>query len=76
MTEEQKQAILARDYLKLQKLGGNVYYFSKIFFTDKKSVQYGSAQMAGMAEEDYKAMMVAGGRDPGQTEFSEGNDNG
>lgn len=62
MTEPQKQAILARDYLGLQKLGGNVYYFAKIFFTDKKSVQYGSASMAGMSEDDYKAMMVAGGR--------------
>lgn len=62
MAEEQKQAILDRDYLKLQKLGGNVYYFAKIFFTDKKSVQYGSASMAGMKEEDYKAMMVSGGR--------------
>ena len=62
MTEEQKQAILDRDYLRLQKLGGNVYYFAKIFFTDKKSVQYGSAQMAGMKEEDYKQMMINGGR--------------
>ena len=62
MNEEQKQAILDRDYLRLQKLGGNVYYFAKIFFTDKRSVQYGSAQMAGMTEEEYKQMMINGGR--------------
>ena len=62
MSEEQKQAILDRDYLELQKLGGNVYYFAKIFFTDHKSVQYGSAKMAGMEEEDYKQMMINGGR--------------
>ena len=62
MTEDQKQAILDRDYLRLQQLGGNVYYFAKLFFTDKKSVQFGASQMAGMAEEDYKAMMIAGGR--------------
>jgi len=62
MSEAQKMAILDRDYLTLQKLGGNVYYFAKIFFTDKKSVQYGSASMAGMKEENYKAMMINGGR--------------
>lgn len=72
MSEEQKQAILERDYLRLQKLGGNVYYFAKIFFTDKKSVQYGSSQMAGMKEEDYLAMMISGGRDPSSTDFSGG----
>ena len=35
MTEEQKQAVLDRDYNKLLKLGANVYYFSKLFFTDR-----------------------------------------
>lgn len=62
MTEPQKQAILERNYLALQKLGGNVYYFAKIFFTDKKSVQFGSASMAGMSEQDYREMMINGGR--------------
>lgn len=62
MSEEQKQAFLDRDYLRLNNLGGNVYFLAKLFFTDKKSVQYGSSRMAGMAEEDYKAMMMDGGR--------------
>lgn len=62
ITPEQKQAVLDRDYLKLQQLGGNVYFFAKIFFTDKKSVLYGSSTMAGMSEEDYRQMMLAGGR--------------
>ncbi len=76
MSGEQKQAILDRDYLRLQKLGGNVYYFSKIFFTDKKSVQFGSAQMAGMAEEDYKAMMISGGRPLRGNRYIGENENG
>lgn len=62
MTEAQKQAILDRNYLALQKLGGNVYYFAKLFFTDKKSVAYGSSTMAGMKEKDYMQMMIDGGR--------------
>lgn len=74
MSEEQKQAILDRDYLRLQQLGGNVYYFAKIFFTDKKSVQYGSSTMAGMSEEDYRAMMISGGR-PLKGNRYKGNDN-
>jgi len=62
MSEAQKQAILDRNYLRLQQLGGNVYYFAKIFFTDKKSVAHGSSTMAGMSEEEYMQMMIDGGR--------------
>ena len=64
MTEEQKQAVLDRDYNKLLKLGANVYYFSKLFFTDKMSFQKAASLMTGMSEEEYIAMMVAGGRSP------------
>lgn len=62
ITAEQKQAVLDRDYLKLQKLGGNVYYFAKIFFTDKKSVAYGSSTMTEFTEKEYMEMMINGGR--------------
>jgi protocatechuate 4,5-dioxygenase alpha chain len=64
MSEEQKQAVLDRDYNRLLKLGANVYYFGKLFFTDKVSFQKGASLMTGMSEEDYVAMMVAGGRSP------------
>ena len=64
MSEEQKQAVLDRDYNALLKLGANVYYFGKLFFTDKVSFQKGASLMTGMSEEDYVAMMVAGGRSP------------
>ena len=62
VTDEQKQAVLERNYLKLQELGGNVYYFAKVFFTDKKSVAHGSSTMTGMTEEEYMQMMIDGGR--------------
>ena len=62
ITAEQKQAVLDRNYLKLQQLGGNVYYFAKIFFTDKKSVAHGSSTMTGMTEKEYMQMMIDGGR--------------
>ena len=62
MSEAQKQAILDRDYNGLLKLGGNVYFFSKLFFTDEKSFEECAANMAGMAQSDYRAMMINGGR--------------
>lgn len=62
MSEAQKKVVMARDYLGMQSLGGNVYYFAKMFFTDKKSVLYGSSTMAQMSEDEYKQMMIDGGR--------------
>ena len=62
VTVEQKAAVLARDYNALLKLGGNVYFFSKMFFTDEKSFEESAAGMTGMSQPDYRAMMIAGGR--------------
>ncbi len=62
MSEEQKQAVLARDYNKMIALGGNIYFLAKIFATDGKSFQYAAALMTGMAQEDYANMMLKGGR--------------
>ena len=62
MTEEQKQAVLARDLNRCIALGGNIYFLAKIGATDGKSFQYMAASMTGMSQEDYAAMMLAGGR--------------
>jgi protocatechuate 4,5-dioxygenase, alpha chain len=62
MREEQKQAVLARDYNAMIALGGNIYFLSKIFATDGKSFLSTAASMAGMSEEDYADMMLRGGR--------------
>ena len=62
MSEEQKQAVLARDYNGMIALGGNIYFLAKIFATDGKSFQYAAALMTGMSQEDYARMMAGGGR--------------
>ena len=64
MTERQQQAVLARDYNGMIAQGGNVYFLAKIFATDGKSFQYAAGLMTGMSQEDYAAMMLAGGRSP------------
>ncbi len=64
MTEEQKQAVLARDYNRMMALGGNVYFLAKIFSTDGLSFQHAAATMTGMTQPEYAEMMLKGGRSP------------
>jgi protocatechuate 4,5-dioxygenase, alpha chain len=64
MSEEQKQAVLARDYNRMISLGANIYFLSKLFSTDGRSFQYTAASMTGLTQEEYAAMMLAGGRSP------------
>ena len=62
MTDAQREAVLARDYNRMIELGGNIYFLAKIGATDGHSFQNLASKMTGMTEDDYKAMMVAGGR--------------
>ena len=62
MTEEQKQSVLARDLNRCIKAGGNIYFLAKIGATDGKSFQQMAGSMTGMTEEEYRDMMVKGGR--------------
>jgi protocatechuate 4,5-dioxygenase alpha chain len=64
MSEAQKQAVIDRDYNKLLRLGANVYYFAKLFSTDRISFAQCAALMTGMSEKDYQEMMLGGGRSP------------
>jgi protocatechuate 4,5-dioxygenase alpha chain len=64
ITEDQKEALLARDYNRLLDLGGNIYYLAKVFSTDGLSFVQAVSTMTGMNVDDYKAMMNAGGRSP------------
>ena len=64
LSEEQKQAMLDRDYNRLLDLGGNIYFLAKVFSTDGKSFLQAVSTMSGMSLEDYSAMMIAGGRSP------------
>jgi protocatechuate 4,5-dioxygenase, alpha chain len=64
MTEEQKQAVLDRDFNRCLELGGNIYFLAKLFSTDGKSFAQAVSTMTDMSFEDYQAMMIAGGRSP------------
>ena len=62
MTLAQKQAVLVRDLNKAIAEGGNIYFLAKIGATDGKSFLQMCASMTGLSEEEYRAMMLAGGR--------------
>lgn len=62
LTADQTRAILERDYNRMLELGGNIYFTAKLGATDGHSFQHLAALMTGMTQEDYAAMMLAGGR--------------
>lgn len=64
MSEDQKQALLDRDYNRCLDLGGNVYFLAKLFSTDGFSFAQAVSTMTDMNFEDYTKMMIAGGRSP------------
>ena len=62
MTEEQKQAVIDRDFSRMLSLGGNVYFLSKIFASDGLSYVQAVSTMTDLTVDEYQAMMLAGGR--------------
>jgi protocatechuate 4,5-dioxygenase, alpha chain len=64
MSEEQKQAVLDRDYNKMIDLGGQIYFLAKIFATDGLSYLQAVSTMTGMPIDEYQQMMISGGRSP------------
>jgi len=64
MTQEQREAILKRDWNRLLELGGVSYALAKLAFTDGKSYQFMASRMTGMTEPEYVEMMLKGGRSP------------
>jgi protocatechuate 4,5-dioxygenase alpha chain len=74
MSEEQKQAVLDRDYNKMIDLGGQVYFLAKIFATDGLSYLQAVSTMTGMPIDEYQQMMISGGRSPeGWRSIKDGN---
>jgi protocatechuate 4,5-dioxygenase alpha chain len=74
MTEDQKKAVLDRDFNALIELGGNIYFLVKLSNTDGWSAQKAVGSMSGMTPDEYAAMMRAGGRSPmGQRSKRENN---
>ena len=64
MSDEQKRVVLARDLNGCILLGGNIYFLAKIGATDGKSYQQMAGSMTGMTEQEYRDMMIRGGRSP------------
>jgi protocatechuate 4,5-dioxygenase alpha chain len=64
MSEDQKEAILARDYNRCLDLGGNVYFLAKVFSTDGLSFAEAVSSMTDMTFPEYREMMNKGGRSP------------
>lgn len=62
MTDEQKQAVMDRDFQRMLELGGNVYFLSKIFASEGISYVEAVSTMTDMSVEEYKQMMLNGGR--------------
>lgn len=64
MTEEQKQGVIDRDLNRLIALGGNVYFLAKIGAAEGKSYLQIVSSMTRETEEEYREMMLSGGRSP------------
>ncbi|MBU3649317.1 MAG: protocatechuate 4,5-dioxygenase subunit alpha [Limnohabitans sp.] len=62
LTEAQKQGVLARDLNACMREGGNIYFLARIGATDGKSFQQMAGSMTGMTEDEYREMMMRGGR--------------
>lgn len=62
LSDEQKRCVLERDWSGMLKLGANIYHMSKLGGTDRLTFQYLAGRMAGMSEQDYRDMMLRGGR--------------
>ncbi|MDB4279249.1 protocatechuate 4,5-dioxygenase subunit alpha [Paraglaciecola sp.] len=64
MTEEQRNAVVNRRWLEMLQLGGNIYYTFKLAILDGLTMQQVGAMMSGVSEDEFKSMMIAGGRKP------------
>lgn len=62
MSEEQKQAVIDRDFQRMLDLGGNVYFLSKIFASEGLSYVQAVSTMTDMTTPEYQQMMLDGGR--------------
>jgi protocatechuate 4,5-dioxygenase, alpha chain len=62
--DEQRHAVLGREWLRLIELGGNVYYTYKLAACDGMTFQDLAGEQTGMSAEDFAQMMLDGGRPP------------
>ncbi|MFC8721269.1 protocatechuate 4,5-dioxygenase subunit alpha [Kitasatospora sp. NPDC057198] len=62
LREEQRRALLERDLNAAVREGGNIYFLAKWGATLGFSFQQMAGSMTGMTEQEYRDMMVSGGR--------------
>ncbi len=62
LTDAQRKAVLERDWLGMLHEGGNIFYTLKLAIHDGKSMQYLGGQFTGVTEEEFRQMMINGGR--------------
>lgn len=62
MSAEQHRAVRERQWNEMLRLGGNIYYTSKLAACDGLSFQNIAAIMTGSTQEEYAQMMLKGGR--------------
>jgi protocatechuate 4,5-dioxygenase, alpha chain len=60
--DEQREAVLRREWLRLIELGGNVYYTYKLAACDGMTFQDLAGEQTGMTAEGFAQMMLDGGR--------------
>jgi protocatechuate 4,5-dioxygenase alpha chain len=61
LSPEQREAVRARDVLRLVQLGGHIYYLAKLAGIFGLSVQDVGAQQRGMRVDDFKDMLEQSG---------------
>jgi protocatechuate 4,5-dioxygenase alpha chain len=64
LDDEQREAVLGRQWLRLLEVGGNVYYTYKLAACDGMTFQDLAGEQTGMSAEDFAQMMLSGGRSP------------
>ena len=64
MTEEQRRTIDERDWLGMLRVGGNIYYTFKLAIFDRLSMQHVGGEMSGITVDEFRQMMLDGGRSP------------
>ncbi|MFK4754514.1 protocatechuate 3,4-dioxygenase [Oceanobacter antarcticus] len=58
LSDEQREAVLAGDFLTLMRLGGNVYYLAKIAVFHGLTVQDAGAAFHGISTDEFKQMLL------------------
>jgi protocatechuate 4,5-dioxygenase, alpha chain len=64
LTQAQRDGVLARNFNSLLDEGGNIYFLARLLYVDGVAVQDGVSTMTDLTVEQYRAMMLAGGRSP------------